>query len=89
MRRTIEQKRADEALEEAVNACAEAYGIPGMVGDHLVVGAFSKIDDDGDVSTKVHMIEGGTGIPTYRAAGLLDHAGLILDQFVDASDDEG
>lgn len=76
---TQEQLSAQTELQAAIEKCAAAYGFStdGQVADYLVVFAYQKIDEDGDVVERIDQIT--SPVATLRSvSGML----VFLDESV-------
>ena len=82
--RTPEQRNADRALEEAIDASAKAYGEEGLLIEWVVVAAH-HLDDGNDTFTSVNWTV-SDGLPIYRLMGLINFAGR---QIAATADDGG
>lgn len=79
MARTAEQKAADEALTEAIEAVRRVYDPEGVTSGHtlmeyVVVSAAATWDEEGDGVTSIGIAYRDGDVPTHRAIGLLEYA---------------
>lgn len=88
--RTAEQKEADDALTEAIEAVDRAYK-----GDHnriaaeyMVIASYLSWDDEGDGETALSLIFRDGDIPFHRAIGLAAYAKAKLLSDITELDDE-
>lgn len=72
--RTPGQKAADEALRDAIERAAHAYGEQGSVlTDFLVIGSWQYWDDDGHECTAYNTLLPDSTMPVHRVLGLAEY----------------
>lgn len=73
--RTPEQRTADDALTEAIEAALRAHDAKtGVTSDYIVLVAQQNFDDEGASTTSIARLVRDDGVPHYRLLGLLDYA---------------
>ncbi len=95
--RTPEQKAADQALTDAIDAVYRAYNHvealteadgPVVLTDYVVVCAFQGWDSDGDQFTQIMLTPRDGDMPVYRILGLLDYGVAREKAIISEPDDE-
>lgn len=80
MSRTEEQIAADEALTEAIERTARAYGIlesGDVMGTYVVVAATQELQADEVVNSYITLLRDGSGAG-YAAVGLMEVASFDI-----------
>lgn len=83
MPQTPEQKAANNALTDAINACVEAYGFRDgtMVNtNYMVIVEQTGFDDDGDMSSGIVRLSKDGDMPWTSILGLLRCATLAAER---------
>lgn len=86
MPRTAEQKAADAALTEAIEAVRRAYDVEGVtagytMAEYVVVHSLITWDEEGEGRTSVGIAYRDGDVPLHRAMGLLHHALGDMDDY--------
>jgi hypothetical protein len=92
MERTPEQKTADDALSEAINAVVEAYGYrqPDMANiNYLVLIEQAGWDGDGDRRTGIVSLYKDGDLPWTTILGLMRAATLLAERNYTRDGDDG